>query len=53
MSAGPWKKKNRRSQTAATEIESEIGATNREIDELVYELYDISDHERKIIEGGL
>jgi hypothetical protein len=31
----------------------EIATTDREIDELVYDLYAITDEERKIIEGGL
>jgi hypothetical protein len=34
-------------------LEREIATTDREIDELVYELYAITDEERKIIEGGL
>ena len=32
-------------------LEREIASTDREIDELVYELYGITDDERKIIEG--
>jgi hypothetical protein len=31
-------------------VEREISATDAEIDELVYELYGITDEERKIIE---
>jgi hypothetical protein len=34
-------------------LEREIAATLREIDELVYESYGITDEERKIIEGRL
>jgi hypothetical protein len=34
-------------------LEREIATTDREIDELVYELYGIADEERKIIEGRL
>jgi hypothetical protein len=34
-------------------LEREIASTDQEIDELVYELYAITDEERKIIEGGL
>jgi type I restriction-modification system DNA methylase subunit len=34
-------------------LEREIASTDRETDELVYELYAITDEERKIIEGGL
>jgi hypothetical protein len=34
-------------------LEREIATTDREIDELVYELYAITGEERKIIEGGL
>jgi len=33
-------------------VEREISTTDQEIDELVYELYDITDEERQIIEGG-
>ena len=36
---------------AATELDREIAATDREIDNLVYELYGITDEERKIIEA--
>ena len=32
-------------------LEREIASTDREIDELVYDLYGITDEERKIIEG--
>jgi hypothetical protein len=35
------------------QLEREIAATDREIDELVYELYGITEEERKIIEGAL
>jgi hypothetical protein len=34
-------------------LEREIAATDAEIDNLVYELYGITDEERKIIEGAL
>ena len=34
-------------------LEREIATTDREIDELVYELYGITDEERRIIEGRL
>jgi type I site-specific restriction endonuclease len=37
--------------TGATELEREIASTDAEIDELVYELYGITDKERKIIES--
>ena len=33
-------------------LEREIATTDPEIDELVYELYDITDKERRIIEGA-
>ena len=33
-------------------IDREIGSTDQEIDDLVYELYGMKDEERKIIEGG-
>ena len=34
-------------------VEREIAATDQEIDELVYELYGITQEERKIVEGVL
>ena len=34
------------------ELEREIASTDAEIDNLVYELYGITNEERKIIEGG-
>ena len=33
-------------------LEREIGATDEEIDDLIYRLYGITDKERKIIEGA-
>jgi hypothetical protein len=33
-------------------LEREIASTDQEIDELVYDLYGITDEERKIVEGG-
>ena len=33
-------------------IEREIAATDQEIDQLVYQLYEITDEEQAIIEGG-
>jgi hypothetical protein len=36
----------------ATDLERDIAATDAEIDNLVYELYGITDEERKIIEGA-
>ncbi|MBZ5671592.1 MAG: hypothetical protein LAO04_17925 [Acidobacteriia bacterium] len=47
-------KKKHSGKLAPSEIdrlEREIASTDREIDELVYELYGITDEERKIIEG--
>jgi len=38
-------------ETGTTDLEREIAATDAEIDALVYELYGITDDERKIIEG--
>jgi type I restriction-modification system DNA methylase subunit len=38
--------------TGATDLEHEIAATDAEIDNLVYELYGITDEERRIIEGA-
>ena len=37
--------------TSPLQLDREIASTDREIDELVYELYGITDEERKIIEG--
>jgi len=34
-------------------LEREIPSTDREMDELVYELYGITDEQRKIIQGSL
>jgi hypothetical protein len=34
-------------------LEREIASTDREIDELIYELYGITEEERKIMEGRL
>ena len=39
--------------TGATGLDREIAATDAEIDELVYELYGITDEERRVIEGAL
>jgi hypothetical protein len=38
--------------TGATDLDREIAATDAEIDNLVYELYGITDEERQIIEAG-
>lgn len=38
--------------TPRPELEREIASTDAEIDDLVYELYGITDEERKIIEGN-
>jgi len=43
----------RRPPLQVEELDREIAATDAAIDELVYELYGITDEERKIIEGGL
>ena len=40
-----------RGDTGATDLEREIASTGAEIDNLVYELYGITDEERKIIEA--
>jgi hypothetical protein len=48
-------KKEHSPKLAPSEIDRadrEIASTDAEIDELVYELYAITDKERKIIEGG-
>jgi len=37
---------------ATSQLDREIAATDAEIDNLVYELYGITDEERKIIEGA-
>ena len=36
----------------AERVDREIAATDAEIDELVYELYGVTDEERKIVEGA-
>jgi hypothetical protein len=49
-------KKKQSGKLAPSELERterEIASTDAEIDDLVYELYDITDEERKIIEGSL
>jgi hypothetical protein len=48
------KKKHSRKPTAAEldRVQREIASANTEIDELVHELYGITDEERKIIEDG-
>jgi phosphopantetheine adenylyltransferase len=33
-------------------LESDIASTDREIDELVYELYGITDEERRVVEAS-
>ncbi len=38
--------------SAVGRLEREIAATDREIDELVYDLYGITEEERRIIEGA-
>ena len=47
---------NERIQTAKgaekDQIQRQIDKTDREIDDLVYKLYEIADGERRIIEGG-
>jgi hypothetical protein len=35
-----------------TVLEAQIAATDRQIDQLVYELYELTDAEIKIVEGG-
>jgi len=34
-------------------LETQISATDRQIDRLVYELYDLSDEEIELVEGGV
>ncbi len=49
-------KKKHSGKLAPSEIERlerDITSTDQEIDELVYELYGITDEERRIIEGSL
>ena len=36
----------------AERVDREIGATDAEIDDLVYDLYGITEEERKVIEGA-
>ena len=49
--APPSRRQGRQDAGATTELEREIASTDAEIDDLVYELYGITDEERKIIEG--
>ncbi len=44
---------NTKDQSRKAKIEAEIKKTDREIDELVYQLYGITEEEKKIIEEGL
>ncbi|MEK6693554.1 MAG: hypothetical protein AABY44_09040 [Nitrospirota bacterium] len=47
-----YKKKNSLPRSAEREkVEREIAVTDEKIDEIVYELYGITDEERKIIES--
>jgi type I restriction-modification system DNA methylase subunit len=49
-----WKSENKKERfNSLTEMEEEIEKTDREIDELVYELYGITKEEKKIIEDSL
>ena len=50
--APPSRRQGRQDAGATTELEREIAVTDAEIDNLVYELYGITDEERKIIEEG-
>jgi len=38
--------------TTKTAIERQIAATDKKVDELVYELYGLADKEIRIVEGG-
>jgi hypothetical protein len=55
--AGPTPEVNKRkpcgrlAPSETDQVDREIAATDAEIDNLVYELYDITEEERKIIEG--
>ncbi len=51
--APPSRRQTGRPEAGATDLEREIARTDAEIDDLVYELYGITDEERKIIEGAL
>jgi hypothetical protein len=51
--APPSRRQTGRPEAGATDLEREIARTDAEIDNLVYELYGITDEERKIIEGAL
>ncbi len=61
MKATPWIRRQNTRERGGTpasapseldRIERETAPTDAEIDDLVYELYAISDEERKIIEGS-
>jgi type I restriction-modification system DNA methylase subunit len=49
--APPSRRQTSRQDAGATDLEREIAATDAAIDELVYELYGITDDERRIIES--
>lgn len=49
-----WKSEDKKDKfNSLTEVEEKIEKTDREIDDLVYELYDLTEEERKIIEDSL
>ncbi|MGB6037486.1 MAG: hypothetical protein WBG42_14520 [Cryomorphaceae bacterium] len=39
-------------KTEAHALQSEIDRLDREIDDMVYDLYGLSEEERKVVEGG-
>ncbi len=45
----PPSRRQGQQDAGATELDREIAATDGEIDDLVYELYGITDEERKVI----
>ncbi len=51
--APPSRRQRSRQDAGATDLDREIASTDAEIDELVYELYGISEEERKVIEESL
>lgn len=46
-----WMEYFTKKQTEAHALQSEIDRLDREIDEMVYDLYGLSEEERKVVEG--
>ncbi|MCC5941855.1 MAG: hypothetical protein JJU37_09970, partial [Balneolaceae bacterium] len=48
-----WMEYFNEQKAKADELKSQIAQTDKEIDEMVYELYGLSEEERKVVEGEL